>query len=271
MASQPHATVEAALNYIAPMDQRPRYYANDHSRDILSLDSRVVPITDGRESLPSLDVEGFQLVPHHSGVADFRDAAASAALYPREIEALLGELTGADQVIVTSPGILRFAEKSSECGEYDNSHPARFIHVDIDDDTAAAFATRSAPAGKTIARYAHYNIWRVISPPPQDVPLGLCDARSIRPEDMVQAEAVFDAPGKPEWSFISFVMKPAAHHRWHWFRDMTPDEAIVFKTNDSDPTAPHCVPHSAFDSPDCPADAVPRASVEIRAIAYWFE
>ena len=28
--------------------------------------------------------------------------------------------------------------------------------------------------------------------------------------------------------------------------------------------------HVAFDDPQCPADAVPRASIEMRAIAYWF-
>jgi hypothetical protein len=52
---------------------------------------------------------------------------------------------------------------------------------------------------------------------------------------------------------------------------MTRDEVLIFKTNDSDPAAPHCVPHVAFDNQDCPASAPPRASIEMRAIAYWFE
>jgi hypothetical protein len=48
------------------------------------------------------------------------------------------------------------------------------------------------------------------------------------------------------------------------------DEVIIFKTNDSDPAQPHCVPHSAFDDPSCPKGVLPRASIEMRGIAYWF-
>ena len=52
---------------------------------------------------------------------------------------------------------------------------------------------------------------------------------------------------------------------------MRTDEALIFKTHDTEPAAAHCVPHGAFDNPDCPADAPPRASIEMRGIAYWFE
>jgi hypothetical protein len=31
----------------------------------------------------------------------------------------------------------------------------------------------------------------------------------------------------------------------------------------------HFSPHSAFDDPSCPAGAAPRASIEIRAFAFW--
>ena len=48
-------------------------------------------------------------------------------------------------------------------------------------------------------------------------------------------------------------------------------EALIFKTNDTDPEAAHCVPHGAFDNPDCPRDVPPRISLEMRGIAYWFE
>jgi hypothetical protein len=51
---------------------------------------------------------------------------------------------------------------------------------------------------------------------------------------------------------------------------MTREEALVFKTNDSDPRQPHHVPHTAFNDPTCPVGVAPRASIEMRAIAYWF-
>lgn len=141
----------------------------------------------------------------------------------------------------------------------------------MSDTTAQAFSARSQPQnGLSPRRSAHYNIWRVITPPPQDVPLAVCDARTLAPEDLVLADAVFDAPDKPEWSFEGLLVHYSARHRWSYFSAMHRDEALVFKTHDSDLSQPHHVPHSAFDDPSCPAGAVPRGSIEMRAIAYWW-
>ncbi|WP_375206209.1 CmcJ/NvfI family oxidoreductase [Hyphococcus sp.] len=265
-----NASVKAEINYAQPMAKRPRFHANDQSRDILNLDPRIVEIVDGRATPPSLDREGFALVSHRSNVSDFRDPQFHDQ-HKQEIEELIVKLTGADMAVVNSPGVLRFGEKSSESGQLNNSRPARFIHIDINDETAAEFAERSAPEGARVKRAAQYNIWRVLTPPPQDVPLTICDARTLAPEDLIEADAIFDMKGQPDWSFTALMVKPSPRHRWMWFPDMTPEEAIVFITNDSDPTQPHHVPHSAFDNPLCPADAPPRASIEMRAIAYWFE
>jgi hypothetical protein len=166
--------------------------------------------------------------------------------------------------------VLRFSEKSARSGALDNSRPARFAHVDISDATAAVFAHRAAPEGRALARFAHFNVWRAISAPPQDVPLAVCDARSIRADDLILADAVFDAPGKSEWSFEGVVVAHDPAHRWHWFPDMTRDEVLIFKTHDSDPARAHCVPHVAFNNPFASSQAPPRASIEMRAIALWF-
>jgi hypothetical protein len=268
----PRTTVQGVLNYSGPDLERPRYYANDHSRDVLSLDPRTVPIADARkaERAPRLDIEGFQLLAHRTAVADFEDAAARA-VYPAEIERLLLELTGADAVNVNPHMILRYVERSAKAEASNNSHPAGFIHIDITDDTARAFAERSKPAGETrpIHRFAHLNVWRALSAPPQDWPLAVCDARSIEPQDLVVAEAIFDHKDQPEWSFDSWLLRYDPRHRWSYFSNMTASEALVFKTNDSDPAAPHCVPHTAFEDPSCPPGGVPRVSVEIRAAAIW--
>jgi hypothetical protein len=58
-------------------------------------------------------------------------------------------------------------------------------------------------------------------------------------------------------------------HRWCWFRDMTADEVLVFKTHDSDPERAHRVAHTAFTDPTCPPGTPTRASVEIRALALF--
>jgi len=267
--------VEGSVNYAAAMSERPRYYANDSSRDVLTLDPRVVRIEDarGRTEGPSLQREGVALVPHSSAVSDFRNGQEVAARHPPEIERLMLGISGADAVVVNGTGVLRFGEKSPDSGRLDNSRPARFIHVDCSNATAALFAERSRPQGESrrVRRFAHYNIWRTFSAPPQDVPLAVCDARSVEPADLVPADAVFDVPGRPEWSFEGLVVRFNPGHRWLYFSNMTRDEVLVFKTNDSAASEPSQVPHSAFDDPTCPPGVSPRASIEMRAIAYWFE
>jgi hypothetical protein len=262
------STVTAAINYLGAMAERPRYHAQDHSRDNLVLEPHTVRIADRRGDPGSLGREGFELVPHKSAVRDFRDEAEVARVHGREIEDLLLGVTGADRVVVTGKGILRFGERAPESGRLFNSLPARFIHIDISDTTARTFAERSRPEGHGMRRFAHYNVWRVISPPPQDVPLAVCDARSLAAEDLAFADAVFDLPGQ-EWSFEGLLVRHNSRHRWNYYSGMTRGEALIFKTNDSDPAEPHHVPHSAFDDPSCPAGVTPRASIEMRAIAYW--
>jgi hypothetical protein len=267
-------SVEAWVNYIGEMAQRPRYYANDHSRDLLKLDPRKIAIDDARTRIkaPSLLWEGFELVAHTSEIQDFKDSAEVMRRHPKEIEHLLLQVTGADRVVIPGPGVLRFGEGSNDAGKYGNSLPARFIHVDISDVTAEQFAHRSMPNDirRALCRFAHYNVWRAFSPPPQDVPLTICDARSVDPADLICADAIFDVEGKPEWSFEGWVVRHNPQHLWSYFSDMTRDEALIFKTNDSDPAQPHCVPHCAFDDPFCPTGVPPRASIEMRGIAYWF-
>jgi hypothetical protein len=226
------------------------------------IDLQAMPLSNGRQTPPGLDAEGFALVAHPADpdTSGYRDQTAT----------LIKVQTGADAVVISAPGLRRFSERSPQSKTGNNAMPARFAHVDISDATAAMFSSRSAPDGKAYHRAAHYNIWRVLSAPPQDVPLAVCDARSWVADDLILADAIFDEPDKPEWSFEGLVVAHNPAHRWVWFPDMTPDEAIIFKTHDSDPAAPHCVPHVAFDNPDCPTDAPPRASIEMRAIAYWF-
>jgi len=270
MNTGPLRTTRAAIAYADRSVPRPRYYANDHSRDLLQITPVEMDITDARGSQPTLDGAGFTLLSHPSAVADFTDRGALEALHRAEIVELIGALSGADLVLVNSPGILRFSERSAQSGALDNSRPARFAHVDISDATAAMFAQRAAPASQRLARFVHFNVWRAISPPPQDVPLAVCHAGSVAARDLIAADAVFDTPGKPEWSFEGLVVAHHPSHRWQWFSDMQRDEALVFKTHDSDPARAHCVPHVAFDNPHCGPEAPPRASLEMRALALWF-
>jgi hypothetical protein len=267
-------TVTGTLGFSEPMAVRPKFHANDKSLDVLNVVPRAVPIEDLRQRapVPSLDVEGFRLYPHRSAVRDFRDRAEVERVHMQEIRELLQGISGADEVIVGAPGILRFGERSQESGMHNNSRPARFVHVDVSDASAAKFYARSRPDnGRAVRRSAQYNVWRVLTPPPQDVPLAVCDARSLSPEDFIAADAIFDHQNAIAFSFEALLLRHNPKQRWAHYSNMHPDEVLVFKTHDTDANAAHCVPHGAFDNLDCAPEAPPRVSIEMRGTAFWFD
>jgi hypothetical protein len=138
-------------------------------------------------------------------------------------------------------------------------------------EDAAAARAKTAPEGKTITRSAQYNVWRSLAGGTQDVPLGLCDYTSVAEIDLLDCRAIFDPlDGSPEWSFANYLLAENPNHRWYYYSDMRPDEAIVFKTSESDPRRAQLMPHGAFDNPLAGPDAPPRVSLEMRGTCYWY-
>jgi hypothetical protein len=256
------------------MAQRPRYHAINSSRDVITRDRRKIRIEDARlrAQQPSLAREGFALFRHKSTVSDFSNQEEVARIYPREIERLLVDLSGADQVVIFGRGVLRFNEHDlPESSRFHVLRPARFIHADISDSTVPALKESWRPTenGRSVRRFAHYNVWRVLTPPPQDIPLAVCDARSISTSDLVDADAITDTPGVPESSIVLVLLRYSPCHRWWYFSNMNREEVLIFKSYDSDPDQPCQVPHSAFKNPACPPGIASRASIEMRATAFW--
>lgn len=269
------SVVISTVNYLGEMDVRPVFYAQHRERDNLVLEPREIRIYDARSLhvQPSLETNGFMLVRHETSVSDFTAADDAEKTYRREIEELLLKLTGADRVVVMNT-VLRWSERAGDKSSFVNSHPARFVHVDYSRQSFEEFAhMQLADAGEEESRlgrrFVAYNIWRVLTPPPQDVPLALCDASTTSPHDVTVGEAVIDAPNQPERRFGSSLYHANPDHRWFWFSDMRPHEALVFKAMDSELDRVQGCPHSAFDNPDCPPGVPPRASAEIRAFAFY--
>ena len=214
------------------------------------------------------------MFPHQSGIADFGNPQELLRIYVAEMERLLAQVCGADHVVIYGPIVHRYSDRPPEFGRLNILRPARFIHVDLNDSMAAAYAKSCQPpsmSGAVVRRFAHYNLWRVLSPPPQDIPLAVCDARSVVSSDLVEADSMLDIPGSPEASRVVVFVRYSPRHCWSYFPDMNPQEVLVFKSHDSDPTQPCFVPHSAFRDSSCPPGTAPRASIEARAVAYWFE
>lgn len=273
-STSPARSVIGAVNYLGPMSVRPEFFSEAQEKNNLNLESHEVAITDYRDrgGETGLETGGFVLVEHRSSVTDFRDTAQIASHYRPQIVELITGLTGARKVVVTAP-VLRWSEREAH-PEMINSRPARFVHVDYSlqafHDFARVHLADDPDADAWLAgRYAAFNVWRVLSPPPQDCPLAVIDRRSTERADVVEGDAVIDAKGRPEFRFGSSLYRASPRHRWGYFRDMTPEEALVFLAYDSaDERVPGC-PHSAFNDPTCPSNASPRRSCEIRAYAYW--
>jgi hypothetical protein len=263
--------LRAEIGYSERTEKKPYFYANAHEKDFVPLAPREVAIADARGLGCTLEREGFTLVKHESAVADLTDLKAVAEVHSGEIADLITRLTGCDHVAMTPFGILRFSEKLGANEAHDNSHPARFVHVDMASEAAAAMRAKGAPEGRTVVRSAQYNVWRSLAGGTQDVPLGLCAYPSIAPGDLLDCDAIFDPlDGSPEWGFPNYLLAHNPAHRWYYYSDMTAGEAIVFTTSESDPARAQCMPHGAFDNPLAGDDAPARVSLEMRATAYWF-
>lgn len=257
----------------------PTFVTEDEGRSTMVVTpGEEVVLHDLRGAETSLDREGFVLVPHTSAVPDFHAVEEDPAVdrqYLEEMEAFVAELTGADRVLMLGGGKKRYGESATDrLAGLTNARPARYVHGDVTDVSGPELAAGMVQGTPGIEldefpRWAMYNVWRAITPPPQDFPLAVCDARTIASDDEVTVTAVTAVRGFGELRFATagYLHNPA--HRWCWFRDMTPDEVLVFKTHDTDPARAHRVAHTAFTDPTCPEATPTRASVEIRALALF--
>lgn len=253
------------LNYSLPDQPRARMYATDTSQNKLFLNPVETPIYDRRfdRHPPTLEDAGFELIPHVSQIRDWTDEKVAEA-YTAEISAFLYDLTGADKMVMTYLPTFRFGEPLSD----------RVIHSDVSDKTAKIFADRHCPYGKAMKRFVHFKVWRVISEPPQDIPLTLCDGRTINRDDLIITDMIYDKDGQELNRFEGYVISHNPNHKWSYYSDMTADEVIVSKTYDSNGdgvSSAFCVPHSEFDNHNVSENTPPRQLVEILATAFWFD
>jgi hypothetical protein len=274
--------VTSEVNYVcnAPVasDQVLEFVTADEDRSTMqTLPGRPMHIINARPLETDLDREGFLLVKHASSIADFgqiEEDAEADQRYVAEMTELLAQVTGAQRVLLLGGGKKRYGETATrELSPLLNAKPARYPHADNTDASSAElialigmFVDDIDPAA--YSRHAMYNAWRAVTPPPQDIPLAVCDARSVQPDDEVTIRAV-SLERSGEITHDTTGYRHNASHRWHYYPDMTRDEVLVFKAHDTDPGRPKRVPHTAFSDPSCPAGVMTRASVEVRALALF--
>lgn len=257
--------VAATMKYVV-RGEKATFYAGDRDRSYWPGEEHQVVFHDLRPELGDLALErnGFVVVDEPSGIADYTDKAQLDA-YCRATEGLVQRLTGAGKVISFGP-ILR----TNATGTHGHNQPAFGAHVDYGAKTVADFTRKivgEEEAGQLLAkRHMLINVWRPITMV-ESAPLALCDARTVRREDLFDSEIVGGLGGL-DFSLWGFNLAYRPDHRWCWVPHMQPWEAMVFKLFDTDTDAVQFTAHSAFNDPTAPPDAAPRQSVELRTIAF---
>lgn len=258
--------VRTTMKYVV-RGEKATFHPGDRDKSYWPVDEHPVTIRDVRPIRTQLafDRNGFVLVDEPAGVADFTDED-QLARYCRDTEALVQRLTGAEKVISFGPMV-----RTNASGAHGHNQPAHGAHVDYGARTVADFTHDLLPADEAERRLAGrhmlLNVWRPIVPV-ESAPFAVCDASTVRREDLFDSEVVGGLGSFGRRSLWGFNLAFQPDHRWYWVPGMEPHEALVFKLFDSDPGAVQFTAHSAFEDPDTPPGAAPRQSIEVRTIAF---
>src|SRR5271169_5508312 len=128
--------VEAELNYIVPMAERPRYYAYDAPPGVqpsnMTPEPHTVRIHDMRPAASevALDRQGFALVEQRSAVRDFWDEDEVRRVYYPEAERFIAEVTGASRVFIFDHLQRRRVPGAERRAPGVPPQPATRVHVD---------------------------------------------------------------------------------------------------------------------------------------------
>jgi hypothetical protein len=275
------AGIEAALAYLTPSSRvNRRYVAPGAELNTGSYRQHRVLIRNARpfQDVLNLNHHGFMLARWPSAVADFRNKADVDAVYPREVERAVKDLTGADVVLP-----LGYMLRSAGTTGGGVQPPASDVHVDMSTDRAGRLASaiyaKHFPGRAKFKRFIASSLWRPVSKPPHDWPLAVCDGSSVDPNEGVPNIMVIvdvlpdpnaipaDLPGADKMPAASVFYFNAAH-RWWYFPEMTRDEILLVKLHDSDHSKAWRAPHTSFRDPSV-TNGVPRESIEFRTIAYF--
>jgi len=236
-------------------------------------DRRLTPVRDARALArpPALARHGFTLREVPGAVRDFDDEAAIRRRYYPEMVSLACELTGGRRAIVFDHLVRRRAEQRRLPLDFGRGRRAGAAPVNgrLHNDYTEASGRRrlglvlnDERARDAVHHYCILNLWRPLMEPVLDAPLALCDARTVSAIDLVAGEVRY-----PHRTGDIYLLRHSPWHRWYYYSGMRRDEVLVFKQYDTRINGvSRFTPHGAFELPDVPASAPPRASIEVRCL-----
>ena len=147
--------------------------------------------------------------------------------------------------------------------------PVRRVHNDYTEFSGVRRAHENLTWEEAVERlryrFLEVNVWRPIRGPLEDTPLAVLDGRTLAREDLIPSDLIYrDKVGE------TYAVQYSPRHRWFYFPRMQRDEVVLIKGFDSDITNPaRFAPHTGFDDPTTPPTALPRESIEVRAMVYF--
>ena len=268
----PNTPFKAQLKFLANLDEPlvyiPSKGGGDTTDHVGNFVMQEVNVYDARDELPSssLDAEGFCLVSQKTAVDDFYDDEQVRSTYHDEIKALLIRNTGANRVEIFDDTRRTSSLRQQQIKSI--REPAEIVHNDY---TARSGLKRlhdlfpDEAANLAQRRFAIINVWRSIAGAILDHPLVLCDATTVGPDDLVSVERrAEERIGELQLSL------PNPDQRWYYFPQMQVDEALLFKTFDSETDGrTRFTIHSSSKDPSAQLNAPPRESIETRCLVFF--
>ena len=260
------ARLKATLNFAR--ERRDDYvFSNYHPAwRTLETTPHAVEMHDARDLTvpPTLAQEGFEI--HRLPVAqpDWENNDWVQMHYVPRVQELVLKATGGDQAL-TFPGSWVYRNTGVES----TAPAALYVHMDREYENCRQLVRNhfDEAVWSRYSRFEVINVWRSLTPPPQDYPLAFCDQRTNDRTDWITC--LTREPQLAE-EMKHTVAVSNEGHRWYFFSDMTPDEVVVFRNyNDDEHGVPGCL-HTAFHD-ETVRDAVPRASFEIRFYVFYNE
>ena len=266
-------TVEGSLNFAEHSAEKAYTYTYKPPEGVPATNivtyAQTVKLENARTLAAGLDVDvqGFQVVSHHTAVRDFWDEAQTLALGHPEVAELVKAVTGASRVVVFDHTLRRRDDGVRDRTPGQARQPASRVHVD---QTVASGPQRvrdlmgEQAEDLLTRRAAIINVWRPIHHEARDWPLAFADARSVAKNDLIPSDLIF-----PHRKGEIYGVNYNAAQQWRFVPDLQVDEAILIKCWDSDASVARFTPHTAFADPTTPEGTPPRESIEFRTIAFF--
>ncbi|KAK1834718.1 hypothetical protein QBC39DRAFT_342660 [Podospora conica] len=246
-----------------------------------------VPVTDARSLAPpeplSLDANGFTWIRHRSShLVDTRpftsvsDDRGTVDAFLQETINMTKEAADASVAYVYD---WRYRKSEStynnrDFGEgvkntrYVTLAPIGHVHVDFSYqgglDCVYHHLTGSELEGYLAQkrRIRLINAWRPLRRVQRDA-LGVCDRRSVRPEDVLEVDKVL--PNNVE---LETYIYHRPHHKWYYMSEQTPEDVLLFvQWEEHQPSKEIAgVPHATLRGPQATFGEEARESLEVRMI-----